>query len=104
MKTRTQERSLIVQLDYSFPPELIAQSPASPRDAARLLVYRKHDKKVSYDTFKNLAKYLPPRAVLVFNETKVIPARLFVRKETGGPRKRGSPRGGWGAVWYIAKK
>ncbi|MBI4090495.1 MAG: tRNA preQ1(34) S-adenosylmethionine ribosyltransferase-isomerase QueA, partial [Candidatus Komeilibacteria bacterium] len=89
---------------YSFPPELIAQTPASPRDAARLLVYRKRDKKVSYDTFKNLSAYLPPRAVLVFNETKVIPARLFVRKETGGPRKRGSPGGGWVEVLYVATK
>lgn len=85
---------LLSQYSYSFPPELIAQKPASPRDAAKLLVYRKKSKKVSYDTFKNLTAYLPKGAVLVFNETKVIPARLFVRKETGG----------WVEVLYIATK
>lgn len=80
------------QYSYPFPPELIAQKPASPRDAAKLLVYRKKSKKISYDTFKHLARYLPKRAVLVFNETKVIPARLFVRKETGG----------WVEILYIS--
>ncbi|OGY90747.1 MAG: tRNA preQ1(34) S-adenosylmethionine ribosyltransferase-isomerase QueA [Candidatus Komeilibacteria bacterium RIFCSPLOWO2_01_FULL_53_11] len=87
-------KNILDAFAFSFSPSSIAQTPASPRDAAKLLVYRKSDKKVSCDTFKNLAKYLPARAVLVFNETKVIPARLFVRKETGG----------WVEVLYIATK
>ncbi len=70
--------------DYKFPKKLIAEEPASPRDSANLLVYSKKDSKVFYDTFINLPKYLPEKAILVFNETKVVPARLITRKETGG--------------------
>lgn len=60
--------------DYELPPELIAQSPAHPRDASRLLVYS--EGKVSHHTFHELPDLLQPTDVLVINETKVIPARL----------------------------
>lgn len=73
--------------NYSFPKSLIAQSPASPRDSSRLLVYNRKTGKIFYDIFRNLSKYLPKNAVLVFNETKVIPARLILQKETGGKVK-----------------
>lgn len=72
------------QYDYRVPPELIAQQPARPRDSARLLVYDRTTKRAQFDTFRNLGKYLPPKAVLVFNQTKVIPARLTLTKSTGG--------------------
>lgn len=75
---------ILNEYDYQFPHELIAQKPASPRDAARLLVYRRKTKRVHYGTFKDLPQLLPRHATLVFNETKVIPARLLVTKETGG--------------------
>jgi len=70
--------------DYSVPTELIAKKPARPRDSAKLLVYNRQTKKVFFDKFVNLIKYLPEKAVLVFNDTKVLPARLAVKKETGG--------------------
>jgi S-adenosylmethionine:tRNA ribosyltransferase-isomerase len=70
--------------EYSFPPSAIAQAPASPRDAAKLLVYDRKSKKASWATFRDLPKYLPARSVLVMNETKVVPARLTVSKPTGG--------------------
>ncbi len=70
--------------DYKFPPELVAEKPAHPRDSAKLLVYDRKAKKISYDIFRNLGKYLPAGAVLVLNDTKVIPARLAVKKESGG--------------------
>jgi S-adenosylmethionine:tRNA ribosyltransferase-isomerase len=70
--------------DYKLPKELIAQTPARPRDSSRLLVYDRKTKKVRFDTFHNLGKYLPKNAVLVFNETKVIPARLTLTRKTGG--------------------
>ncbi len=70
--------------DYAFPKKSIAQRPASPRDGARLLVYRRRDKKVRYDTFRNLADYLPSKSVIILNKTKVVPARLEARKPTGG--------------------
>lgn len=75
---------ILKDYDYKFPEELIAQNPKKPRDSARLLVYNLKTKKVTYDTFKNIGKYLPENSVLVFNETKVVPARLMVQKPTGG--------------------
>lgn len=70
--------------DYNLPPELIAQEPAKPRDNARLLVFNKDSQKIKFDVFKNIAKYLPKDAVLVFNQTKVVPARLEIKKAGGG--------------------
>lgn len=70
--------------DYKFPASLVAQKPARPRDAARLLAYDRRTGKTSWDVFHNLAGHLPAGAVLVMNKTKVIPARLVVRKPTGG--------------------
>lgn len=81
---KTNLDKLLKPYDYHLPPELIAQKPASPRDNARLLVYSIKKKTVNFDTFKNIVRYLPKNAVLVLNETKVIPARLMVKKETGG--------------------
>lgn len=75
---------LLKRYDYHFPAELIAQAPAKPRDSAGLLVYDRTRKQASFDTFKNIGDYLPEGSVLVFNQTKVIPARLTVRKPTGG--------------------
>jgi len=70
--------------DYKFPEKLIAQAPASPRDSAQLLVYNRKTKKIGFDTFLNLPKYLPKNCVLVFNDTKVIPARFSAYKTSGG--------------------
>ncbi len=70
--------------NYSIPPDLIAQKPAHPRDSAKLLVYDRKSKIVRFDTFLNLPKYLPKKSVLVFNNTKVLPARLTVTKPTSG--------------------
>ncbi len=75
---------LLQQYDYHVPPKLIAQQPVRPRASARLLVYDRKTKQTHFDTFRNLGKYLPPKAVLVFNQTKVIPARLTLTKKTGG--------------------
>lgn len=76
--------NLLKAYDYELPPELIAQEPATPRDSARLLVYDRTTKCSSMDTFRHLPSYLPEGAVLVFNQTKVIPARFTVTKESGG--------------------
>ncbi|MBI5466740.1 MAG: tRNA preQ1(34) S-adenosylmethionine ribosyltransferase-isomerase QueA [Candidatus Kerfeldbacteria bacterium] len=70
--------------DYVLDPARIALRPARPRDGARLLVYDRRRQTVVVDTFRQLAKYLPPQAVLVFNDTKVVPARVVARKSTGG--------------------
>ncbi len=74
--------------NFEFPAELIAQKPAHPRDSARLLIYDRKTKKIAVDVFRNIAKYLPPKSLLVLNQTKVVPARLEFHKKTGG-RVRG---------------
>ena len=74
----------VSQFDYHLPQALIAQKPATPRDSSRLFVYNKKTKKEQHDRFTNLEKYLQPDDILVFNDTKVFPARLWARRETGG--------------------
>lgn len=70
--------------DYELPSELIAQRPASKRDHSRLMVVNRKTGEISHDNFYNILNYLDPQDLVVFNETKVFPARLFGTKETGG--------------------
>lgn len=71
----------IDEYDYPLPDERIAKYPLAERDASKLLVLK--DKQISASQFKNIGDYLPQDALLVFNETKVIRARLQFQKETG---------------------
>ena len=66
---------------YDLPKELIAQHPASPRDSSRLLVYHPTTQKVEHRHFYDLPKYLRKGDVLVVNDSKVIPARLYGHRE-----------------------
>ena len=66
---------------YDLPEELIAQHPAEPRDSSRLMVYHRDTKNVEHRIFRDITEYLRPGDALVINETKVIPARLFGKKE-----------------------
>jgi S-adenosylmethionine:tRNA ribosyltransferase-isomerase len=75
---------LVSELDYELPEDLIAQSPAEPRDASRLMVVDVQGGTISHHTFRDLPGFLLPGDALVLNETKVIPARLKARKPTGG--------------------
>jgi S-adenosylmethionine:tRNA ribosyltransferase-isomerase len=70
--------------DYIFQNSLIAQKPATPRDKAKLLVYNRSTKTINHGVFANLDQYLPKNTILIFNNTKVIPARLKLKKQTGG--------------------
>jgi S-adenosylmethionine:tRNA ribosyltransferase-isomerase len=67
---------------YQLPKHLIAQQPKEPRDSSRLMVVGKD--KIEHRTFRDLVAYLDKGDVLVLNDSKVLPARLFGRKETGG--------------------
>ena len=69
--------------DYYLPESLIAQKPITPRDSSRLLVVNSKEKTWEHQHFYNLIDYLKAGDVLVLNHTKVIPARLFGKKETG---------------------
>jgi S-adenosylmethionine:tRNA ribosyltransferase-isomerase len=70
--------------DYDLPKELIATKPVSPADSARLLVYNRKEKKITHTIFKNLMEVLPPDLSIFLNDTKVIKARIFGEKESGG--------------------
>lgn len=69
---------------YDLPESLIAQTPAEPRDSSRLLVYDRALDSVKHEVFKNVIDYLHEGDVLVVNNTKVLPARLYAHTENGG--------------------
>jgi len=71
----------IEEFKYELPEERIAQYPVKERDSSKLLLYKKG--KLAEDVFSNIADHLPTGSLLVFNNTKVIRARLLFRKETG---------------------
>jgi S-adenosylmethionine:tRNA ribosyltransferase-isomerase len=70
--------------DYELPPERIAQTPVEPRHASRLLVLDRARTELEHTSFWQIDRYLRPGDLLVINETRVIPARVFARKPTGG--------------------
>jgi S-adenosylmethionine:tRNA ribosyltransferase-isomerase len=72
------------ELDFDLPPELIAQTPAENRSASRLLHYVRAEGSIHHRVFSDLPGLLRPSDVLVFNDSKVIPARFGLRKTTGG--------------------
>ncbi len=69
---------------YDLPEELIAQTPAEPRDSSRLLVYDRKDKSITDKVFRDVADYFREGDVLVINNTKVIPARTYALTPHGG--------------------
>ncbi|HRV92472.1 MAG TPA: tRNA preQ1(34) S-adenosylmethionine ribosyltransferase-isomerase QueA [Anaerolineae bacterium] len=72
------------QFDYQLPPELIAQTPAEPRDASRLMVVRRQTGEISHHVFSDVLDFFDSGDILIANDSRVIPARLFGRKSTGG--------------------
>ncbi len=70
--------------DYYLPEELIAQTPAMPRDSSRLLVYDREKDKIEHKHFYDIVDYLKEGDVLVRNNTKVLPARMFAYTKNGG--------------------
>lgn len=69
---------------YELPPEQIAQTPAEPRDSSRLLVYDRNADRLEHRIFRDVTDYLKKGDVLVINNTKVLPARLYAHTEHGG--------------------
>ena len=69
---------------YDLPEELIAQTPAEPRDSSRLLVYERATGKVEHRVFHDVTDYLGENDLLVINTTKVYPARVYAKAATGG--------------------
>ena len=73
----------VTDFDYDLPKELIAQTPIKKRDESRLMVLDRKEHTIEHRKFKDIIDYLEPGDVLVRNNTKVIPARLYGEKETG---------------------
>ena len=69
---------------YDLPEELIAQTPADPRDSSRLLVYRRDERRIEHRIFRDVTQYLKAGDVLVLNRTRVLPARLYAHTANGG--------------------
>ena len=89
--------------DYHLPPELIAQSPIEPRDSSRLLVLHRDTGALEHRNFRDILDYLRPGDVMVFNESRVIPARLYGHRADTGSRVeflllRKNPDGTWQAM------
>lgn len=72
------------RFDYELPKELIAQEPVEPRDASRLMVVDRATGRIAHHRFYELVDLLQPGDILVANDSRVMPARLFARKATGG--------------------
>ncbi|MFA6000808.1 MAG: tRNA preQ1(34) S-adenosylmethionine ribosyltransferase-isomerase QueA [Thermoleophilia bacterium] len=75
---------LTSELDYDLPPGLIAQTPIYPRDHSRLLVFDRARAEIHHGHFPDLLHYLNPGDVLVYNDSRVLKARVFAIKPTGG--------------------
>jgi S-adenosylmethionine:tRNA ribosyltransferase-isomerase len=75
---------LVKDFMYSLPPDLVALRPTIERDGSRLMLLDRESETISEDCFKNIADYFRPGDLLVMNDTKVIPARLFGMKPSGG--------------------
>ncbi|HPS64185.1 MAG TPA: S-adenosylmethionine:tRNA ribosyltransferase-isomerase, partial [Ignavibacteria bacterium] len=71
----------IEDYNYELPAEQIAQYPLEKRDESKILIYK--NREISEDIFRNIADYIQPESLMVFNNTKVIKARIFFYKSTG---------------------
>jgi len=90
--------------DYQLPRELIANKLADPRDKSKLMIVDRLSENLEEDRFFNLRKYLRKGDVLVFNQSKVIPARVEGRKETGGKVEILLIRKIGGQIWEVISK
>jgi S-adenosylmethionine:tRNA ribosyltransferase-isomerase len=73
-----------IDFDYDLPPEFIAQTPLEPRDSSRLMVLDRTTRSLNHYLFREIGQFLRAGDLLVVNKTRVIPARLFANKSTGG--------------------
>jgi len=80
----TNKELLTSSYDFTLSSELIATHPASPRDSAKLLVYDREKDLLTHAIFNEFEDYIPKNCALIFNDTKVIKARLYGHKSSGG--------------------
>lgn len=100
---------LVSEFDFDLPLELIAQYPTAERDSSRLMVLNRLSKTISNDCFRGITSHLHQGDLLVLNDTRVIPARIFGKKETGGKveifllRRKDSGRECWSCMIKASK-
>ena len=73
----------ILEFDYELPEELIAQKPSEKRENSKMMVLNRSEQKIDHKNFYNIVDLLDENCVLILNNTKVMPARLYGYKETG---------------------
>lgn len=99
---------LMADYDYDLPPDLIAQRPVEPRDAARLMVVDRASGAIAHRQFRDLPDLLSPGDLLIVNDTRVMPARLHGRRPTGGQVEllllRRLEDGSWEAMGRPARR
>src|SRR5574344_1581799 len=74
---------LLSEFDYNLPEELIAQTPADKRENSRMLKLNRKDKTIEHKHFFDIVDCIDANSILVLNDTKVLPARLYAQKDTG---------------------
>ena len=84
MKKDIEKDLLLESYDYELPESLIAVRPLKERRKAKLLVYNQKKDEIHHSTFENLSEFLPQKAHLIFNDTKVFPCRVLGKKPSGG--------------------
>lgn len=75
---------LVDSYDYELPSHLIATKPAEPKDSAKLLVYNRQSDTVTHTVFRDILNFIPENSAVILNDTKVIKARIFGHKQSGG--------------------
>ena len=70
--------------DYNLPNHLIAENPRSKREQAKLMIYDQGLDTLNHSIFSNLDEYLTKGDLIILNDTRVLPGRLFLKKESGG--------------------
>ena len=75
---------LLTDFDYNLPEELIAQTPVEPRNSSRMMVLDPQEKTIEHKHFYDLKNYVNPGDTLIFNDTRVMPARLLGWREGSG--------------------
>ena len=98
-----------VEFDFALPPELIAQHPAERRDGSRMMVLHRREQRIEHRRFTDLPDYLRSGDLVVVNNTKVIPARIFARKPGTGGRAEiflleENPDGSWQALLRCRRR
>lgn len=82
-RLKTKNKMQLSDFDYTLPEELIAQTPSEKREECKMMVLDKNSQTIENKHFYNIVDYLDENCILVLNNTKVIPARLFGHKDTG---------------------